>query len=220
MQISEGANFIRSIKVVSQDPFVCNGNKAVLSGSKYEYEFQQADLKTTIEIEKKIQEYIAAEVEIDVSTTEPYARYTVWGTNINTKTVESQLQHLGMIVESIDDHMVVFRDRYNTYDEFKYVFPMRTMALFDVAISVNLQISSFFSDKCKAVFLIVNNPKSNISLRIKSQENSKFSFDNADGANYVGSSITLPQDKVVDVTVTYSNITWFVTIILWETHCN
>ena len=202
------------LEIVFSENFLFNGNESVLDKSRGKYVLStRLDLesdKNQFEMQYNTCNYKSVNIEIDITDDSPMVLYHISYDTKEAESIKNQLTAIGMTVEYCDGARATFSETFETCDDFKHVFPIRTFTLFDAVTTVDYQFSSFFSDKCNVTFIFKDMNNENVSLVIKSQEKTEFMLiQNGNRTDSKGDSINVNLHGDVEIHAEYDNARWF-----------
>lgn len=180
------------------DKFVLSTNLNVQTGeNRFEMQYHSSDYKSIA-------------IEIDITDDSPIVLYHVVYDQRDADQIKNQLTSIGMTVEFCDSSRATFSEQFETCNDFQYMFPIRTFTLFDAITTVDYQFSSYFSDKCSVSFIFKDMNSENITLTIKSQENTAFMLiQDGEQTNSEGTELDINLYGDVEIRAEYSNARWF-----------
>lgn len=201
-------------EVVFSKDFMFNGAESALDKNSNRYILStKLDLVSghnKFEMQYNTCDYKSIDIEIDITDDSPMVLYHIVYDAKDAEAIRNQLTSIGMTVESCDKSRASFSESFETCDDFRHVFPIRTFALFDAVITVDYQFSSFFSDKCSVSFVFKDMNNGNISLTIKSQENTNFMLiKNGERVDREGDELNVELYGDIEIRAEYDNARWF-----------
>ena len=209
------SDFSVPLTIVSNSAVMINGESSeIVNGKHYVSTVVSASSGSAqIELQQYVKNFSACTVEIDLTDTSPFVTYRVTPAAEIVGNLEYQMSAIGMTLESVQSNSVVFSEAFETHDDFQYTFSIRLFSMFQIVNTADVQISSFFSDSCKASFTFINDTGADFSVKIIGQEGSTYIVDNnGEKTESSGISAEIAINGNVTIDVGYSNVRWFATI--------
>jgi hypothetical protein len=119
-----------------------------------------------------------------------------------------------MNVDYCDYSQAVISEKFDTIDDFQYVFPVRMYSIFGIVTTVEMKFSEFFFSKGELKLTVVK-PEGHppVTVEVRSQDDTKFSI-TKDGKTekQVGESYNSKVNNEIDIAAKYENVRWFAMI--------
>lgn len=204
------------IAFVSTSPFMLNTQNATKKDALYilNAELQSTPEVNTYELEQRLLTFSSMNMYIDVSTPEPSVRYSMSHNLDDTNSLRLELESMGMTVEYCDYQQVTFYEKFDTSNDFQYVFPIRTFAIFGIVSTVEYSHGAFFTSDGVFNIEFFDIPENLIvNVTIASQESTSFVLKYGDKTLTTKDTyISFDAASGTSVHAEYSNVRWFQSI--------
>lgn len=217
LHITSPMSFTIPFEVCRSGEFMFDGREGVLNSRTGKYvvstNLSLRQGENTYEMQYHIRDYQEISIEVDITDGTPMITYRISFEQSDYKAIRDQLSAIGMTVEDVGYSHATFSESFESIDDFQYVFPIRTYTLFNMITTVEHQYSSYLSEKCDVRLGFYNVEDVDITLTIKSQQNTTFTVDhNGVLSNSKGDTLNVSLQGDLDVHAEYSNFRWFSSI--------
>ena len=201
------------VEFVSTTPFMLNGQSSErLEDGKHvlKTDINILSAPTKFDLQSSLVNFDNVKMIIDLSTSAPHIEYTVFHNSKDTDGLKRELIAMGFSVDFCDNQQVVFSDKYNNFDDFLYVFPMRNFSMLGIVTTVDCKYGSFFSDALR-LNLTMSPPEYDVpvSIVINSQSDTDFEITTSSKKTENTNSISFELNEYTMVNAEYNNFKMF-----------
>lgn len=170
VSISSDRDFTFPLEIVSNDLLFCNGDNSVKNegGHHLNTVVSVNDGKGAYRLQRIVDDFEACLVSIDVTGVSPSVTYTIFRNDDggSENSIRQSLASVGLYLESYSKSKIICSEKFETSNDFQFVFPTRFFNFFGTTTTVNADCSSSFVEKRKVSIRFDHKSDSEIVVEI------------------------------------------------------
>ena len=175
-KVKNNSDIDMPLNIIAKSFFMTNGQDATVQNDVYTYNTSIVGSQEiqVFDIQYVTNNFDSASITIDISDGSPIVEYYVNHSYNDLNGLEKELTSLGMYVEQVDKGIAIFTEKYDTNNDFQYVFPIRLYSMFGIMSTIEFEYGEFFASVAKFDMTTYTTYSMPLTVKVKSQPNTTF----------------------------------------------